>query len=192
MRRHEVGQQFVFLLKEGLQNWCNRVCPSGLPALPHSCQAALLLLLIQLSKLRSVPVLQLGLNRTELWGVSSGHRDVQVQHNRQEVQTSGLHAGEHQWRMFFIRTTWHYKPDYTFGFNPSDDDSESDPLAPMITWKDFQRLMPWEIVILVGGGYALAAGCKVRIREELYFCSTFHTSPMSFKVLYTVKNRYPV
>ncbi|KAL7370886.1 hypothetical protein ABVT39_013611 [Epinephelus coioides] len=44
--------------------------------------------------------------------------------------------------------------------NP-DDESESDPLAPMITWKDFQRLMPWEIVILVGGGYALAAGCKV-------------------------------
>ncbi|XP_024120913.1 solute carrier family 13 member 4 [Oryzias melastigma] len=41
--------------------------------------------------------------------------------------------------------------------NPDD----SDPLAPMITWKDFQRLMPWEIVILVGGGYALAAGCKV-------------------------------
>ncbi|XP_061618228.1 solute carrier family 13 member 4 isoform X2 [Phyllopteryx taeniolatus] len=40
-------------------------------------------------------------------------------------------------------------------------DSASDPLAPMITWKDFQRLMPWEIVILVGGGYALAAGCKV-------------------------------
>ncbi|XP_076153321.1 solute carrier family 13 member 4 [Alosa pseudoharengus] len=48
---------------------------------------------------------------------------------------------------------------------PSDDeddeDEEEDPLAPMITWKDFQRLMPWEIVILVGGGYALAAGCKV-------------------------------
>uniref|UniRef100_A0A671T390 Solute carrier family 13 member 4-like n=1 Tax=Sinocyclocheilus anshuiensis TaxID=1608454 RepID=A0A671T390_9TELE len=39
-----------------------------------------------------------------------------------------------------------------------------DPLAPMITWKDFQRLMPWEIVILVGGGYALAAGCKVSIQ----------------------------
>uniref|UniRef100_A0A3Q1H9S1 Uncharacterized protein n=1 Tax=Anabas testudineus TaxID=64144 RepID=A0A3Q1H9S1_ANATE len=43
----------------------------------------------------------------------------------------------------------------------ADESSESDPLAPMITWKDFQRLMPWEIVILVGGGYALAAGCKV-------------------------------
>ncbi|MBN3306353.1 S13A4 protein, partial [Amia calva] len=40
-------------------------------------------------------------------------------------------------------------------------DVDSDPMAPMITWKDFQKLMPWEIVILVGGGYALAAGCKV-------------------------------
>uniref|UniRef100_A0A8C5HB80 Solute carrier family 13 member 4 n=1 Tax=Gouania willdenowi TaxID=441366 RepID=A0A8C5HB80_GOUWI len=43
----------------------------------------------------------------------------------------------------------------------SSSSKHSDPLAPMITWKDFQRLMPWEIVILVGGGYALAAGCKV-------------------------------
>ncbi|XP_026863352.1 solute carrier family 13 member 4 isoform X2 [Electrophorus electricus] len=43
----------------------------------------------------------------------------------------------------------------------SADEDEGDPLAPMITWKDFLRLMPWEIVILVGGGYALAAGCKV-------------------------------
>lgn len=46
-------------------------------------------------------------------------------------------------------------------FAGDDEDDEDDPLAPMITWKDFQRLMPWEIVILVGGGYALAAGCKV-------------------------------
>uniref|UniRef100_A0A8C7WM40 Solute carrier family 13 member 4 n=1 Tax=Oryzias sinensis TaxID=183150 RepID=A0A8C7WM40_9TELE len=46
-------------------------------------------------------------------------------------------------------------------FSSSNENSGSDPLAPMITWKDFQRLMPWEIVILVGGGYALAAGCKV-------------------------------
>ncbi|KAM7377956.1 hypothetical protein PAMA_013053 [Pampus argenteus] len=45
--------------------------------------------------------------------------------------------------------------------SPSSRNADDDPLAPMITWKDFQRLMPWEIVILVGGGYALAAGCKV-------------------------------
>ncbi|XP_078272593.1 solute carrier family 13 member 4-like [Rhinoraja longicauda] len=38
---------------------------------------------------------------------------------------------------------------------------DPNPLAPLINWKDFQKHMPWEIVILVGGGYALAAGCKV-------------------------------
>ncbi|XP_074554227.1 solute carrier family 13 member 4 [Halichoeres trimaculatus] len=43
----------------------------------------------------------------------------------------------------------------------SSSDTDDGSMAPMITWKDFQRLMPWEIVILVGGGYALAAGCKV-------------------------------
>uniref|UniRef100_A0A5F8GN42 Solute carrier family 13 member 4 n=1 Tax=Monodelphis domestica TaxID=13616 RepID=A0A5F8GN42_MONDO len=33
-------------------------------------------------------------------------------------------------------------------------------MEPIITWKDFQKTMPWEIVILVGGGYALASGSK--------------------------------
>ncbi|XP_069484869.1 solute carrier family 13 member 4 isoform X2 [Ambystoma mexicanum] len=35
-----------------------------------------------------------------------------------------------------------------------------DPMVPMLTWQEFQKHMPWEIVVLVGGGYALAAGCK--------------------------------
>ncbi|NXH00070.1 S13A4 protein, partial [Loxia leucoptera] len=38
--------------------------------------------------------------------------------------------------------------------------TEINRLEPIITWKDFQKTMPWEIVVLVGGGYALAAGCK--------------------------------
>ncbi|NWV00063.1 S13A4 protein, partial [Upupa epops] len=38
--------------------------------------------------------------------------------------------------------------------------TEMNTLDPIITWKDFQKTMPWEIVVLVGGGYALAAGCK--------------------------------
>ncbi|NXX77153.1 S13A4 protein, partial [Urocolius indicus] len=42
------------------------------------------------------------------------------------------------------------------GENPTDINT----LDPIITWKDFQKTMPWEIVVLVGGGYALAAGCK--------------------------------
>lgn len=33
--------------------------------------------------------------------------------------------------------------------------------TPLITWKEFQSCMPWEIAILVGGGFALADGCEV-------------------------------
>lgn len=33
--------------------------------------------------------------------------------------------------------------------------------TPLITWKEFQSCMPWEIAILVGGGFALAEGCEV-------------------------------
>ncbi|XP_075456018.1 solute carrier family 13 member 1 isoform X3 [Ascaphus truei] len=33
--------------------------------------------------------------------------------------------------------------------------------VPLITWKEFQACMPWDIAILVGGGFALAEGCEV-------------------------------
>ncbi|XP_051819212.1 solute carrier family 13 member 4 isoform X2 [Antechinus flavipes] len=50
-------------------------------------------------------------------------------------------------------------------FGKKDEDSgesreDSMEMEPIITWKDFQKTMPWEIVILVGGGYALASGSK--------------------------------
>ncbi|XP_031794986.1 solute carrier family 13 member 4 isoform X4 [Sarcophilus harrisii] len=52
-------------------------------------------------------------------------------------------------------------------FGKKDKDSgesreDSMEMEPIITWKDFQKTMPWEIVILVGGGYALASGSKVK------------------------------
>ncbi|TFK01532.1 E3 ubiquitin-protein ligase RNF167-like protein [Platysternon megacephalum] len=43
----------------------------------------------------------------------------------------------------------------------SENSTDINSMEPIITWKDFQKTMPWEIVVLVGGGYALAAGCKV-------------------------------
>uniref|UniRef100_A0A8C3CJL5 Solute carrier family 13 member 4 n=1 Tax=Cairina moschata TaxID=8855 RepID=A0A8C3CJL5_CAIMO len=43
---------------------------------------------------------------------------------------------------------------------PAKKSTDINALDPIITWKDFQKTMPWEIVVLVGGGYALAAGCK--------------------------------
>ncbi|KAM7182178.1 solute carrier family 13 member 4 [Macrochelys suwanniensis] len=42
----------------------------------------------------------------------------------------------------------------------SENSTDINSMEPIITWKDFQKTMPWEIVVLVGGGYALAAGCK--------------------------------
>ncbi|XP_043823510.1 solute carrier family 13 member 1 [Dromiciops gliroides] len=32
--------------------------------------------------------------------------------------------------------------------------------SPLITWKEFQSFMPWDIAVLVGGGFALADGCE--------------------------------
>ncbi|XP_040584589.1 solute carrier family 13 member 1 [Mesocricetus auratus] len=32
--------------------------------------------------------------------------------------------------------------------------------SALITWKEFQSFMPWDIAILVGGGFALADGCQ--------------------------------
>nr|XP_033814624.1 solute carrier family 13 member 1 isoform X2 [Geotrypetes seraphini] len=39
-------------------------------------------------------------------------------------------------------------------------DNNSFDYAPLITWREFQKSMPWEIAILVGGGFALAQGCE--------------------------------
>uniref|UniRef100_F7EH70 Solute carrier family 13 member 1 n=1 Tax=Xenopus tropicalis TaxID=8364 RepID=F7EH70_XENTR len=41
------------------------------------------------------------------------------------------------------------------------DKSNSFSYVPLITWKEFQACMPWDICILVGGGFALAEGCEV-------------------------------
>lgn len=37
----------------------------------------------------------------------------------------------------------------------------ADHYEALITWKDFQACMPWEISLLVGGGFALAEGTKI-------------------------------
>ncbi|XP_004594441.2 solute carrier family 13 member 4 [Ochotona princeps] len=49
-----------------------------------------------------------------------------------------------------------------FGKKKEGEDREppSSKTESIITWRDFQKTMPWEIVILVGGGYALASGSK--------------------------------
>lgn len=37
--------------------------------------------------------------------------------------------------------------------------------STLLTWKVFQEKMPWGLLILLGGGYALADGAKVNILQ---------------------------
>nr|XP_035956549.1 solute carrier family 13 member 4 isoform X2 [Halichoerus grypus] len=54
---------------------------------------------------------------------------------------------------------------------------------PIITWKDFQKTMPWEIVILVGGGYALASGSK---SETLHINPLYTLIPVTMCISFAV------
>ncbi|KAM9313227.1 solute carrier family 13 member 1 [Gastrophryne carolinensis] len=56
--------------------------------------------------------------------------------------------------LFFIVPAYPWKRKRTGKSNTFD-------YAPLITWKEFQACMPWDIAILVGGGFALAEGCEV-------------------------------
>jgi len=33
--------------------------------------------------------------------------------------------------------------------------------AALLDWSTVHRMMPWNIILLLGGGFALADGCKV-------------------------------
>lgn len=34
--------------------------------------------------------------------------------------------------------------------------------APLLTWRKAQETVPWNIILLLGGGFAMAKGCEVR------------------------------
>lgn len=40
-------------------------------------------------------------------------------------------------------------------------DEDSGPTPALLTWKVTQKKMPWSIILLLGGGFALAKGCEV-------------------------------
>lgn len=39
---------------------------------------------------------------------------------------------------------------------------DSGPTPTLLTWKVTQKKMPWSIILLLGGGFALAKGCEVK------------------------------
>lgn len=44
---------------------------------------------------------------------------------------------------------------------PSDTQTSRVPAPPLLTWQVTQKKMPWNIVLLLGGGFALAKGSEV-------------------------------
>lgn len=38
---------------------------------------------------------------------------------------------------------------------------------PLLTWKKVQDTVPWNIILLLGGGFAMAKGCEVRAARGL-------------------------
>lgn len=40
--------------------------------------------------------------------------------------------------------------------------TEPQPSTALLTWKVVQKKLPWNIVLLLGGGFALAKGSEVR------------------------------
>ncbi|XP_049630561.1 solute carrier family 13 member 4 isoform X2 [Suncus etruscus] len=67
--------------------------------------------------------------------------------------------------------------------NEEENQESSKGMEPIITWKDFQRAMPWEIVILVGGGYALASGSK---SETLHINPLYTLIPVTMCISFAV------
>lgn len=35
-------------------------------------------------------------------------------------------------------------------------------MQPLLTWRKAQETVPWNIILLLGGGFAMAKGCEVR------------------------------
>ena len=66
----------------------------------------------------------------------------------------------------------------------------------MISWGEFQAAMPWKVVLLVGGGFALAEGTKVSCEflingKEISFESSFLKFPrLSKQSIYNLKRRH--
>lgn len=52
----------------------------------------------------------------------------------------------------------------------SETQSSKGPAPPLLTWQVTQKKMPWNIVLLLGGGFALAKGSEVRACKHASVC----------------------
>ncbi|KAI0239542.1 Solute carrier family 13 member 5 [Lamellibrachia satsuma] len=72
-----------------------------------------------------------------------------------------------------------------FCFRKADDTSDPTPAPPILDWKTVQKKLAWDVIIILGGGFALAEACQVSgLSDEIgKFLSTFGTLPRPIIVL---------
>ncbi len=66
-------------------------------------------------------------------------------------------------------------------FPPCFSSGSNTPYVPLLSWKKAQDSVPWNIIMLLGGGFAMAKGCEVNIVH----CNYSQINVM-FKVLWSV------
>ncbi|XP_018318480.2 protein I'm not dead yet [Agrilus planipennis] len=59
------------------------------------------------------------------------------------------------------------KPDFIYIFSKHESKRPKAPSPPLITWKVVQQKLPWGLIFLLGGGFALAEGSKASHMSEL-------------------------
>ncbi|KAG7281104.1 hypothetical protein CRUP_027641, partial [Coryphaenoides rupestris] len=62
------------------------------------------------------------------------------------------------------------KPSLSWWFNPQ---ASNDPYVPLLSWKKAQDSVPWNIILLLGGGFAMAKGCEVPPAAAAMFLTAF-------------------
>ncbi|KAG9350176.1 hypothetical protein JZ751_026529, partial [Albula glossodonta] len=110
----------------------------------------------------------IGFNFKKTWGcgaVSSEKERAAYRVIREELRRLGpMLFGELSVLVLFtlLILLWFTRdPGFTAGWAKHFFKADAEPCPALLTWKDVQNKLPWNIVLLLGGGFALAKGSEV-------------------------------